>query len=100
MTELEIRKLERMGKAQKARYLKAREEKREQLIEQEEARQERRIQDAHCRLFRILLAQVRRLSLAQPSSSPNLASQGGESASPSHILGRGLLWLTKGAKAI
>lgn len=58
MTQLEKRKLERMGKVQKIRYLKERDEKRRSLIETEEAKQERRIQDSHCRLFRIFLYQV------------------------------------------
>ena len=59
MSDLELKKLERMGKVQKARYLKAREEKRAQLIEEEKAKQERRIQDSHSRLFRLYLYQVR-----------------------------------------
>lgn len=59
MTELELRKLERLGKPQKAKYLQAREEKRANLILKEQSKQERRIQDSHCRLFRILLHQVR-----------------------------------------
>ena len=58
MTELEIRKLERLGKPQKIKYLKEREEKRNNLIIKEQTKQERRIQDSHCRLFRIYLHQV------------------------------------------
>lgn len=54
-TDIEKRKIERLGKVQRKRYLKAREEKRQNLIRQEEIRQEKRLQHCFCHLFRVHL---------------------------------------------
>jgi hypothetical protein len=58
MTDLEQRKIERLGSQQKVRYLRQRSEKREALVMAEQEKQEKRIQDSHCRLFRIYLILV------------------------------------------
>jgi len=54
-TDIEIRKLERMGTVHKKQYLEKREAKRQQLISEEEIHQERRMQDCFSRLFRVHL---------------------------------------------
>lgn len=51
----EERKLERLGKVQKQRYLENRDITRSQLIETEQLKQETRIQESHCNLLRIYL---------------------------------------------
>jgi len=55
MTDLERRKIDRLGKKQRVEYLRLRNEKRDKLILAEQIKQEKRIQDAHCRLFRVFL---------------------------------------------
>ncbi|CAE7658727.1 unnamed protein product, partial [Symbiodinium microadriaticum] len=58
LTAFEKRKIERLGKCQKVAYLKQRDERRDSLLCAEETKQEKRIQDSHCRLFRIYLIQA------------------------------------------
>ena len=54
-TDMEARKLERLGKIQKKKYLVNREKKRQELLAQEEIHQEKRLQDCYMRLFRVHL---------------------------------------------
>jgi hypothetical protein len=83
-TDLEMRKIERLGKVQRKRYLKNRDEKRESLILQEEVRQEKRLQDCYSRLFRVHLilaaqemspAEGEDLFTASSSSFPSSSSK-------------------------
>jgi hypothetical protein len=98
MSEFEMRKLDRMGKVQKARYLKAREEKRAELIEQEKAKQERRIQDSHCRLFRLFLSQVCDTLFLHHSTF--IRTIGAEPRRTCGSIREGFIWLTEGAKRV
>ena len=78
-TDIENRKIERLGKVQRKRYLKNRELKRQELIVQEETHQEQRLQDCYSRLFRI------HLILAAQEMSPAPDSMFAE-ASSSRVL--------------
>jgi hypothetical protein len=68
-TDIEMRKIERLGKVQHKRYLKNREIKRQELILNEETHQERRLQDCYSRLFRV------HLILAAQEMSPTSETQ-------------------------
>jgi hypothetical protein len=68
-TDIEKRKIERLGKVQRKRYLKNREIKRQELILREEVHQEKRLQDCYSRLFRV------HLILAAQEMSPATVSQ-------------------------
>lgn len=54
-TDVEKRKIERLGKVQRKRYLVNREKRRQELIEREEIHQEKRLQSSYARLFRVHL---------------------------------------------
>jgi len=69
-TDMEYRKLERLGKKQKKQYLINREIKRKELLSQEEIRQEKRLQDCYSRLFRVhLILAAQEMS---PADDPGL----------------------------